>query len=452
MRFNRDAIHSQRSILSSGAPVRDSGEPQSFQGLVLQASGAPPPGSEDWESELETARGGGYPLRPRVYYDSSSILSVGDERRDFSSNTSEQNNNEVMQQRTLDEDKPPSRSASSARVPATRSRTRHQLSISTNLPTEEQEGGQDEETKEEEAAPSPSSTSAGAKKARKRPQYLSHEVRCQIIERIAGGEQQAALAREFGVTRAAVCHIQKHRFEILSRPVNPQTNSEVTSTAGPARDQQHVHEVRTPSVLMLMTTLRDRRSDSSSFRRAAGRIIMILFEEVFGQLDARAVEITTSSGHVTTGIERRHQLCGVKLGDEGYPFSVLFHQVEVDATEGYIHVDAVTDQRGLRQWCLGRMDLPASIPSCKVLLFTASCSTGGRECKAIEALCGVGTLEKNITLVAIMCASDGLVAVCSHFPQVHVVTAAIDCTVDPLTGNIVPGFGDFIARYNDEYA
>ncbi|KAL4134588.1 hypothetical protein PRIC2_004885 [Phytophthora ramorum] len=223
MRFNRDAIHSQRSILSSGAPVRDSGEPQSFQGLVLQASGAPPPGSEDWESELETARGGGYPLRPRVYYDSSSILSVGDERRDFSSNTSEQNNNEAMQQRTLDEDKPPSRSASSARVPATRSRTRHQLSISTNLPTEEQEGGQDEETKEEEAAPSPSSTSAGAKKARKRPQYLSHEVRCQIIERIAGGEQQAALAREFGVTRAAVCHIQKHRFEILSRPVNPQT-------------------------------------------------------------------------------------------------------------------------------------------------------------------------------------------------------------------------------------
>ncbi|KAL4162634.1 hypothetical protein PRNP1_003167 [Phytophthora ramorum] len=224
MQFTRDPIHSQRSILSpAGAPVRDSGEPQSFQGLVLQASRAPPPGSEDWESELETARGGGYPLRPRVYYDSSSILSVGDERRDFSGNTSEQNNNEAMQQRTLDEDKPPSRSASSARVPATRSRTRRQLSISTNLPTEEQEGGQDEETKEEEAAPSPSSTSAGAKKARKRPQYLSHEVRCQIIERIAGGEQQATLAREFGVTRAAVCHIQKHRFEILSRPVNPQT-------------------------------------------------------------------------------------------------------------------------------------------------------------------------------------------------------------------------------------
>ncbi|GMF65419.1 unnamed protein product [Phytophthora lilii] len=50
----------------------------------------------------------------------------------------------------------------------------------------------------------------------------SDEDRCQIIERIAGGEQQAGLAREFGVTRAAVCHIQKHQFEILARPVAQQ--------------------------------------------------------------------------------------------------------------------------------------------------------------------------------------------------------------------------------------
>lgn len=60
----------------------------------------------------------------------------------------------------------------------------------------------------------------------------------------------------------------------------------------------------------------------------------ILIEDVLGQLDARAVEVTTTSGYVTTGIEQRHKLCGIKLGDEGYPFSVLFHQVEVDAAEG----------------------------------------------------------------------------------------------------------------------
>ncbi|KAG6608961.1 Uracil phosphoribosyltransferase [Phytophthora cinnamomi] len=366
-------------------------------------------------------------------------------------------------QRSLDEDKPPAISNNNDKDdtmntgPATRSRTRTAPAVLIELPKQsdaEDENDEEEESKkEEEDEDSPSSASSGTKKPRKRPHYLSHEDRCQIIERIAGGEQQAALAREFGVTRAAVCHIQKHRFEILSRPVAQETGvQDTTLTTGPVGEQQLVHEVRTPAILLLITTLRDRRSDAATFRRAAGRVIMILIEDVLGQLDARTVEITTTTGYVTTGIEQRYPLCGVKLGDEGYPFSVLFHQVEVDAAEGYIHVDCIVDQRGRRQWRLDRMDLPASIASCKVLLFTATCSTGGRECKAIEALRGVGVLEKNITLVSILCASDAVVAVCSRFPQIRVVTAAIDKSIDPRTEEIIPGLGDFIARYNDEDA
>ncbi|KAG6609011.1 Uracil phosphoribosyltransferase [Phytophthora cinnamomi] len=309
---------------------------------------------------------------------------------------------------------------------------------------------QDEDQEENREKQSPSSSSTDQKKPRKRPHYLSHEVRCQIIERIAGGEQQAALAREFGVTRAAVCHIQKHRFEILSRPVAQQTGDEDTIPTGPALDQQLVHEVRTSSMFLLLTTLRDRRTDVSTFRRAAGRVIMILLEDVLGQLDSRPVEIVTANGHVATGIERRSPLCGVKLGDEGHPFSVLFHQLEVDAAEGKLYVNRATDERGRRYWRLEGMNLPASIALCKVLLFTATCSTGERECKAIEALCGVGTMEKDITLVSIMCASDAVVTVCSRFPQVRIVTAAIDSSVDPRTEYIIPGLGNFIARYYNE--
>ncbi|KAJ8578147.1 hypothetical protein ON010_g1061 [Phytophthora cinnamomi] len=99
---------------------------------------------------------------------------------------------------------------------------------------------QDEDQEENREKQSPSSSSTDQKKPRKRPHYLSHEVRCQIIERIAGGEQQAALAREFGVTRAAVCHIQKHRFEILSRPVAQQTTSARPTARPRSADILHV--------------------------------------------------------------------------------------------------------------------------------------------------------------------------------------------------------------------
>ncbi|GMF65412.1 unnamed protein product [Phytophthora lilii] len=57
------------------------------------------------------------------------------------------------------------------------------------------------------------------KKPRKRAHYLRHSQRCAIIERINQGEQQAALAREFKVTRAAISHIYKNRDEILAREV-----------------------------------------------------------------------------------------------------------------------------------------------------------------------------------------------------------------------------------------
>jgi hypothetical protein len=55
------------------------------------------------------------------------------------------------------------------------------------------------------------------KKPRKRANYLKHTQRCSIIERVKRGEPQATLAREFGVTRAAVCQIYKNRSEILAR-------------------------------------------------------------------------------------------------------------------------------------------------------------------------------------------------------------------------------------------
>jgi DNA-binding XRE family transcriptional regulator len=58
---------------------------------------------------------------------------------------------------------------------------------------------------------------AGKKKQKKRVRYLRDTDRRNIIKRIENGEKQAALAREFGVTRAAICHIKKNRFEILSR-------------------------------------------------------------------------------------------------------------------------------------------------------------------------------------------------------------------------------------------
>ncbi|KAJ0392459.1 hypothetical protein ATCC90586_007605 [Pythium insidiosum] len=52
---------------------------------------------------------------------------------------------------------------------------------------------------------------------RPKKKYLKERQRCEIVRRVRAGEKQAHLAKEFGVSRAAVCYLLKHQMEILSR-------------------------------------------------------------------------------------------------------------------------------------------------------------------------------------------------------------------------------------------
>lgn len=51
----------------------------------------------------------------------------------------------------------------------------------------------------------------------KRSRYLREVDRRAILARLARGERQAALAKEFRVSRAAICSLHKHREAVLSR-------------------------------------------------------------------------------------------------------------------------------------------------------------------------------------------------------------------------------------------
>ncbi|TMW58121.1 hypothetical protein Poli38472_011709 [Pythium oligandrum] len=52
---------------------------------------------------------------------------------------------------------------------------------------------------------------------RTKKKYLKERQRYEIVRRVRAGEKQAHLAKEFGVSRAAVCYLLKHQLEILSR-------------------------------------------------------------------------------------------------------------------------------------------------------------------------------------------------------------------------------------------
>lgn len=155
---------------------------------------------------------------------------------------------------------------------------------------------------------------------------------------------------------------------------------------------------------------------------AVSLLCRLLLEEALASISAHAIEMTTATGYLTYGLERTDEFCGIAIGAEGFPFLVLFRQMEPDAPQGSIHVKLETDQRGQQSaWHLDHMDLPSDITRYKVLLFSSTVNTGDGECKAIEALCALGVREDRITLVSILCSTDSLVAICNRFPGTYVV-------------------------------
>ncbi|KAG7389034.1 hypothetical protein PHYPSEUDO_011303 [Phytophthora pseudosyringae] len=67
------------------------------------------------------------------------------------------------------------------------------------------------------AAPLSPSAACGTAGKRVKKKYLKERERCEIVRRVRAGEKQAHLAKEFGVSRAAVCYLLKHQMEIMRR-------------------------------------------------------------------------------------------------------------------------------------------------------------------------------------------------------------------------------------------
>ncbi|KAG3068667.1 hypothetical protein PI124_g21586 [Phytophthora idaei] len=87
-----------------------------------------------------------------------------------------------------------------------------------------------------------------------------------------------------------------------------------------------VHQVRAKSVLLLMTMLRDTRSSGATFRRVAGRLIMILLEEALAIIGTESVEVITGTGHLYRGLALRHQFCGVTIASCSSYYSTKWSQ------------------------------------------------------------------------------------------------------------------------------
>jgi uracil phosphoribosyltransferase len=182
--------------------------------------------------------------------------------------------------------------------------------------------------------------------------------------------------------------------------------------------------------------LRDVTTGTDEFRRAARRISVLLAAEALRDLPTAASSVTTPLGPAG-GRRVATDVVVVPVLRAGLGMLDAVLDLWPSARVGHIglqrdEMTAVASQYYSK--------LPADIGSSYVLVIDPMLATGGSAVAALGLLKDAGA--RQVTIVCIVAAPEGIALVEDHFPDVRIYTPVIDLG---LNGRkfIVPGLGDF---------
>lgn len=122
-----------------------------------------------------------------------------------------------------------------------------------------------------------------------------------------------------------------------------------------------------------------------------------------------------------------------------------FHTGEPEVS--YSHLSKrLANQIHLDFFQLFYLRLPKDIKDYKVILMDATVATGAAAMMAIRILLDHDVLESNIMLVSLLMAESGVHSIAYAFPNVKIVTTAIDPEINDKF-YVLPGIGNFGDRY-----
>ena len=193
--------------------------------------------------------------------------------------------------------------------------------------------------------------------------------------------------------------------------------------------------VEHPVLADRLTVLRDRDTPHGAFRRALHEAAAIVAIEATRDLPAE--ELTVQTPLEPTG--------GRRLGGDVAVVPVL--RAGLAMVEGFLSLlpDARVGHLGLQrdeETLIPRgyfERLPENLGAAHVFVLDPMLATGGSAVHALDRLKDVGARE--VRLICLVCAPEGIRAVQARHPDVAIWTAAVDRCLDD-NGYIRPGLGD----------
>jgi uracil phosphoribosyltransferase len=184
-----------------------------------------------------------------------------------------------------------------------------------------------------------------------------------------------------------------------------------------------------------LSVLRDRNTPHGEFRQALYEASAIMAVEVARALPVKEVEIETPL-ETTRGLRLGQEVAVVPVLRAGLGMVEGFLRLVPDARVGHVGIYRDEEEHVPVDYY---ERLPPGLPEARVYVLDPMLATGGSAVRALHHLKRAGA--KEIELVCLVAAPEGLEAVADEHPEVPVWTAAVDRELDE-NAYIRPGLGD----------
>ena len=199
--------------------------------------------------------------------------------------------------------------------------------------------------------------------------------------------------------------------------------------------QQTLTVIEHPVLADRLAVMRNRDTTYAEFRQALYEAAAIMAVEVARDLPVKQVEIDTPLER-TKGLRLRDEVAVVPVLRAGLGMVEGFLRLLPDARVG--HVGIHRDEQ--EHVPIGYYErLPRGLPDARVYLLDPMLATGGSAVSALDKLKEAGA--RQLELVCLVAAPEGLKAVEDEHPGVRIWTAAVDRELDE-NAYIRPGLGD----------
>ncbi|KAF1313290.1 putative uracil phosphoribosyltransferase, partial [Globisporangium splendens] len=312
----------------------------------------------------------------------------------------------------------------------------------------------------------------GEPQNQKPSRYLREMDRREILARIDEGESQSSLAREYNVSRSAICNLNKKRDQVLARRhENPyamhikmnrtksRSRSKLSASGilngvfDPALDATPgVHKIQTRAIVLLLSTLLDKTTSDAIFARSADRLMRIFMEEAtaFIQMrnkaDVRNDHEATINSDETDGTlngspsaeSNPRPLCAITMEQQHCPMLEHLHIVESDLPSGYArfhprHPENLTQSgqdeevRESPIVTLLSANLAESLDQQSVMLLDSFLYEDGYSTLdgVIEQVLARGAMEKHIAVLTLFISSEVAERISREYPDILILAVDI---------------------------